>query len=152
MKYLVVIQKMGNNYGAYSPDVDGCVATGKTIHQTIQRIKEALESHLEGEFYTAKGMDYWLEKIDSIAQPNAIILEISVGEEIAGTKEAFSKLISQRGVYKKLGVERSTVANWKTYLVDNKISKEKMEEMLDKAGWKVVSQPVWEVKNLVVTK
>ena len=61
MKYLVVIQKMGNNYGAYSPDVDGCVATGKTIQQTIQRMKEALDSHLQVDFYTAKGIYYWLE-------------------------------------------------------------------------------------------
>jgi predicted RNase H-like HicB family nuclease len=148
MKYLVVIEKMGNNYGAYSPDVDGCVATGATIKETIQRMTEALELHLEGEEeIVPKGMDFWLERIETIAHSNAIIIEIGVGNEIVGTKEAFQSLISQRGIYKKLGVDRSTVANWKTYLTEDKISNEKMEEMLNKAGWKVVSQSVWESRK-----
>ena len=30
MKYLVVIEKTGTGYSAYSPDIDGCVATGST--------------------------------------------------------------------------------------------------------------------------
>ncbi len=151
MKYLVVIEKTGNNYGAYSPDVDGCVATGDTIKETVQRMTEALEWHLEGEEINPKGLAYWLDRIDEIANPNAIIIEIEVGNEIVGTKEAFQTLIGQRGIYKKLGVERSTVANWKTYLTQDKISNEKMEEMLHKAGWKVVSQPVWENKMSLIS-
>jgi predicted RNase H-like HicB family nuclease len=151
MKYLVVIEKMGNNYGAYSPDVDGCVATGATIKETIHRMTEALEFHLEGEDeIIPKGMDYWLDRVDEIAHPNAIIIEIGVGNEVIGTKEAFQSLISQRGIYKKLGVDRSTVANWKTYLDEDKISNEKMEEMLHRAGWKEISQPVWESKSSLI--
>jgi len=48
-KYLVVIEKAENNYSAFSPDVLGCVATGKTIEKTIKNMKDALEFHLEGD-------------------------------------------------------------------------------------------------------
>ena len=34
MKYLVIIEKIKNNYSAYLPDVSGCIATGKTIEET----------------------------------------------------------------------------------------------------------------------
>ena len=47
MKYLVIIEKIKNNYSAYLPDVSGCIATGKTIEETKKNIKEALLIHLE---------------------------------------------------------------------------------------------------------
>ena len=47
-KYLIVIEKGNNNYSAYSPDVLGCGATGKTLEDTKRNIREALEFHLEG--------------------------------------------------------------------------------------------------------
>ncbi|MDR0266046.1 hypothetical protein [Sphingobacterium sp. 2149] len=66
--------------------------------------------------------------------------------EVKGTKEAFVQMLSERGVYKKLGVDRSTVANWKTYLKEGRsISLDKMEEMLLKYGASVVQEKVWEV-------
>ena len=48
MKYLIVIEKTKNGFGAYSPDVDGCIATGKTRRGTIKLMREALEFHFEG--------------------------------------------------------------------------------------------------------
>ncbi len=48
MKYLVVIEKGERNYSAYSPDVSGCVSTGKTVEETLENMKDALEFHLEG--------------------------------------------------------------------------------------------------------
>ena len=47
MRYLVVIEKTPRNYSAYSPDVPGCVATGRTLDETKTKMREALESHLE---------------------------------------------------------------------------------------------------------
>lgn len=68
---------------------------------------------------------------------------------IEGTRSAFEAMISERGVYKKLGVERSTVSTWKIYLREGKsISLEKMEEMLIKGGATVVQDKVWKVVNL----
>ena len=67
--------------------------------------------------------------------------------QIEGTRQAFETMISERGVYKKLGVERSTVATWKIYLREGKsISLDKMEEMLIKAGAQVKQEKVWEIK------
>jgi predicted RNase H-like HicB family nuclease len=48
MKYAIVIEKTGNNYSAYVPDLPGCVATGKTREEVESHIREAIEFHLEG--------------------------------------------------------------------------------------------------------
>ena len=48
VEYLVVIEKVQNNYSAYAPEVPGCVTTGTTVEQTRNHMKEALEFHLEG--------------------------------------------------------------------------------------------------------
>jgi predicted RNase H-like HicB family nuclease len=47
LRYLVVVEKGPKNYGAYVPDVPGCVAVGKTIEATLKLMKEALTGHLE---------------------------------------------------------------------------------------------------------
>jgi predicted RNase H-like HicB family nuclease len=47
-KYLVVYEKARNNYSAYSPDIPGCIATGKTRKEAEKNIKEAIGFHLEG--------------------------------------------------------------------------------------------------------
>lgn len=48
MKYLIVIEETAGGYSAYSPDVEGCVATGSTREEVELNIKEAVEFHLEG--------------------------------------------------------------------------------------------------------
>ncbi len=48
MRYAIVIEKGEGNYGAYVPDLPGCVATGRTIEETERSIQEAIEFHLEG--------------------------------------------------------------------------------------------------------
>lgn len=48
MKYSIVIEAAGNNYSAYSPDVHGCVATGKTIDDAKDNLRKALEFHIRG--------------------------------------------------------------------------------------------------------
>lgn len=47
-KYLIVIEKAGGNYSAYSPDVLGCITTGDTPEETKRNMREAIEFHLEG--------------------------------------------------------------------------------------------------------
>ena len=48
MKYLVVIEKTGTGYSAYSPDVPGCIATGASRDEVELEIKAAISFHLEG--------------------------------------------------------------------------------------------------------
>ena len=47
-KYLVVIEKTGTGYSAYSPDLEGCVATGRTRDEVEGQMQEAIEFHLDG--------------------------------------------------------------------------------------------------------
>ena len=46
--YLIIIEKQKNNYSAYSPDLSGCIATGKTVREVKKNMKEAIDFHIEG--------------------------------------------------------------------------------------------------------
>lgn len=48
MQYLIIIEKTETGYSAYSPDLDGCVATGPTKDEVEQNMREAIEVHIEG--------------------------------------------------------------------------------------------------------
>jgi predicted RNase H-like HicB family nuclease len=47
-RYLVVIEETGTGYSAYSPDLAGCVSTGRTREEVEKNMQEAIEFHLEG--------------------------------------------------------------------------------------------------------
>jgi predicted RNase H-like HicB family nuclease len=44
-RFLVVIEKANGNY---SPDLPGCVATGKTRAQAAKNMHQAIEMHVKG--------------------------------------------------------------------------------------------------------
>jgi predicted RNase H-like HicB family nuclease len=46
-KYLVVIEKAGDNFSAYVPDLPGCVTTGKSIEDAEAGIREAMSLYLD---------------------------------------------------------------------------------------------------------
>jgi predicted RNase H-like HicB family nuclease len=48
MRYAVVIEKGPKSYGAYVPDLPGCVAVGKTAAEARRLIAEAVPIHLKG--------------------------------------------------------------------------------------------------------
>ena len=68
MKYAVIFEKSANGYGAYVPDLPGCVAVGDTIEETQKLIGEAIELHLEG----------MREDGEPIPMPTTIAREITV--------------------------------------------------------------------------
>jgi predicted RNase H-like HicB family nuclease len=78
MKYLVIIETGENNYSAYTPDVSGCIATGKTVEETLRNMKEALEFHLEGMIEDGeviplpKGINFYLEQTDEISSDDIL--------------------------------------------------------------------------------
>jgi predicted RNase H-like HicB family nuclease len=47
-RFLIIIEKAAKNYSAYSPDLPGCVATGKTCEQAEKNMYKAIEFHLQG--------------------------------------------------------------------------------------------------------
>jgi predicted RNase H-like HicB family nuclease len=86
-KYLIVIEKGKSNYSAYSPDVLGCAATGKTVEETISNIKDALKFHIEGmledgeSFPTPKTLNYYIANTDEISSDDILAhIEISLPE------------------------------------------------------------------------
>jgi predicted RNase H-like HicB family nuclease len=44
----MIIETGKKNYSAYLPDLPGCIATGKTVEEVRQRMREAIELHLAG--------------------------------------------------------------------------------------------------------
>jgi predicted RNase H-like HicB family nuclease len=48
MRYAVVIEKGETSYGAYVPDLPGCVAVAETLQEVERLIREAIEFHIEG--------------------------------------------------------------------------------------------------------
>jgi predicted RNase H-like HicB family nuclease len=48
MHFAVVIEKAGNNYSAYVPDLPGCIATGATYAETETEIRDAIRFHIDG--------------------------------------------------------------------------------------------------------
>ncbi|MGA2066571.1 MAG: type II toxin-antitoxin system HicB family antitoxin [Thermoguttaceae bacterium] len=47
-RYVIVIEKAATNYGGYVPDLPGCIATGATVEETEQLLREAIALHIEG--------------------------------------------------------------------------------------------------------
>ena len=48
MRYAIVIEAAESNFSAYVPDLPGCIATGQSIEETEQSIREAIAFHLDG--------------------------------------------------------------------------------------------------------
>ncbi len=48
MRYAVVIEQGETSYGAYVPDLPGCVAVAETLEEVRQLIQEAILFHIEG--------------------------------------------------------------------------------------------------------
>lgn len=47
-KYLIVIERTETGFSSYSPDLPGCVSTGRTREETENNMRQAIEFHVEG--------------------------------------------------------------------------------------------------------
>jgi len=68
VKYAVVIEKGPHNYGAYVPDLPGCVATAKTSELVQRRIEAAIAAHVS----------LLRERGESVPAPTTIAIYASV--------------------------------------------------------------------------
>ncbi|HPO10143.1 MAG TPA: type II toxin-antitoxin system HicB family antitoxin [bacterium] len=48
MKYVEIVEKGETGYGAYVPDLPGCIAAAESRDEVLHLIKEAIEFHIEG--------------------------------------------------------------------------------------------------------
>jgi predicted RNase H-like HicB family nuclease len=46
-RYAVIFEQAEGNWAAYVPDLPGCITTGKTLEETEQNIREAIQGHLQ---------------------------------------------------------------------------------------------------------
>ena len=68
MRYAVVFEKGPTSYGAYVPDLPGCVAVADTLEEVERLIQEAIEFHIEG----------MREDGDTIPDPTSTVKQIEV--------------------------------------------------------------------------
>lgn len=48
MQYTVIVERGHAGWGAYVPDLPGCIAAGDTRDEALKLIREAVEFHIEG--------------------------------------------------------------------------------------------------------
>jgi predicted RNase H-like HicB family nuclease len=68
MRYTVIIEEGNTSYGAFVPDLPGCIAAGETKKETLGLIKEAIEFHIEG----------LMENGEAIPKPHCDIIQVEV--------------------------------------------------------------------------
>lgn len=47
-EYTVIYERGARNWSAYVPDLPGCIATGTTRQDVENRVREAIDFHIEG--------------------------------------------------------------------------------------------------------
>jgi predicted RNA binding protein YcfA (HicA-like mRNA interferase family)/predicted RNase H-like HicB family nuclease len=84
--YLIVIEPSATGFGAFSPDVPGCVATGTTVEQTLSEMRAALAFHFEGitgagePVPEPKGLEHYLRAGEHVADPGDLLTTIPADE------------------------------------------------------------------------
>ena len=67
-QFAVVIERTGNGFGAYVPDLPGCIAAGDSREETERLIREAMMLHLAG----------MREDGERIPEPTTFAIEVEV--------------------------------------------------------------------------
>ena len=73
-RYLIVLEKAAGNWGAFAPDLPGCVALGDTVEETMQLMRDAIDMHLAG----------MVEDGDAIPEPTTLAdyIEVEVPQPV----------------------------------------------------------------------
>ena len=99
---IVILEKSENNYSAYIPALDGCVATGDSLDETKQRIVEAVEFHLDGM------KEEGLEIPESFQNDYHFSYKI----DIESLFDWFSGVLTKSGVSKLTGMNQSLLSQY----------------------------------------
>ena len=68
MEYLVILEQGETSFGAYVPDLPGCVAVAETKDEAMQLIREAIELHIES----------LRENGDDVPEPHSFVEKVAV--------------------------------------------------------------------------
>ena len=75
---VIVLEPSKTGYAAFSPDVPGCVATGKTVEQTLAEMRAAMVFHFEGTTEAGeplpapRGLEYYIRSGECVADAGVI--------------------------------------------------------------------------------
>ena len=78
MKYTVIIERGPTSYGAYIPDLPGCVAAGETRDEVVSLITGAVVDHVE----------LMAEHGEAIPEPASTAIEVEVQRPITSEEIA----------------------------------------------------------------
>lgn len=99
---MVILEKSEDNYSAYIPELDGCIATGDTLDQVKQRIEEALDFHLAG--MKEEGLD-----IPEVFQND---YKLTYKIDIESLFNWFSGVLTKSGISKLTGMNQSLISQY----------------------------------------
>ena len=67
MEYLVIVERGATSFGAYVPDLPGCVAVGATKEEALDLIREAIELHIESLTENGEPIPEPLSSVEKVA-------------------------------------------------------------------------------------
>lgn len=73
----------------------------------------------------------------------SFLVVLSMEQNAKGTKQLLQELITQRGWWKEIGLTEDQGNNYRTRFKSGKMTIDKMEEILVKAGYKVFQEKLW---------
>jgi predicted RNase H-like HicB family nuclease len=68
IEYLVILEQGDTSFGAYVPDLPGCVAVGETKDEALELIREAMELHI----------DALRESGEPVPEPHSFVEKVAV--------------------------------------------------------------------------
>ena len=78
-RYMVIVEQGTDSFGAYVPDLPGCVAVGESRDEVLALIREAIEFHLEqylsGDMNGSEISDIWLRPSDGLLMRWTSVIE-----------------------------------------------------------------------------
>lgn len=103
LQYAVVYEQTPNNYGAYVPDLPGCVSTGDSWDEIQENIREAIAFHIEGLMMDSAPVPYPpMTVVDAMAFHCLVLAESSIAapemETTVGLVEVDVRLLQSTGV------------------------------------------------------
>jgi predicted RNase H-like HicB family nuclease len=120
MNNIVVLEKTGDGYSAYLPDLPGCISTGNTISEIRESIRGAVDFHLEG------------MQIEKTPIPDAFRedFELTFKMDIASLFEWFSGVLTKSGISRLTGLNHSLIRQYASGL---KKPSEKQSKKIEQA-------------------
>jgi predicted RNase H-like HicB family nuclease len=101
-KVSVILEKADNNYSAFIPELEGCVATGATIQDTKRKLLEAVAFHIEG--MENEGLE--------IPEPFKGEYDFEYKIDIQSLFEWFAGILTKSGLAKLTGMNQSLISQY----------------------------------------